>query len=85
MRISGAIGGVASGWPAIAIESLSWRSAADEGQSRRAALKARGPLESGTRSVKAFRVDANTIVGVYLLTPSPPEDASVLEAIVRVK
>lgn len=49
------------------------------------ALKARGPLESGTRSVKAFRVDANTVVGVYLLTPSPPEDASVLEAIVRVK
>jgi len=49
------------------------------------ALRARGPLEAGTRSVKAFRVDANTIVGVYLLTPSPPEDASVLEAIVRVK
>lgn len=49
------------------------------------ALKARGPLESGTRSVKAFRVDASTVVGVYLLTPSPPEDASVLEAIVRVK
>ena len=49
------------------------------------ALKARGPLESGTRTVKAFRVDANTIVAVYLLTPSPPEDASVLEAIVRVK
>jgi len=49
------------------------------------ALRARGPLEAGTRSVKAFRVDANTIVAVYLLTPSPPEDASVLEAIVRVK
>lgn len=49
------------------------------------ALKARGPLESGTRSVKAFRVDPKTVVAVYLLTPSPPEDASVLEAIVRVK
>ena len=49
------------------------------------ALRARGPLEAGTRSVKAFRVDANTVVGVYLLTPSPPEDASVLEAILRVK
>jgi hypothetical protein len=48
------------------------------------ALKARGPLEAGTRTVQAFRVDANTVVGVYLLTPSPPEDASVLEAIVRV-
>ena len=32
--------------------------------------------------MKAFRVDANTVVGVYLLTPTPPEDASVLEAIV---
>lgn len=49
------------------------------------ALRARGPLEPGTRTVKAFRVDATTVVGVYLLTPSPPEDASVLEAIVRVK
>ena len=48
-----------------------------------AALKAR-PLEPGTRSMKAFQVDANTVVGVYLLTPTPPEDASILEAIVRV-
>ena len=50
-----------------------------------AALRARGPLEAGTRSVKAFRIDPTTIVAVYLLNPSPPEDASVLEAIVRVK
>lgn len=49
------------------------------------ALRERGPLEPGTRTVKAFRVDANTVVGVYLLTPTPPEDASVLEAIVHVK
>jgi hypothetical protein len=49
------------------------------------ALRERGPLEAGTRTVKAFRVDANTVVGVYLLTPTPPEDASVLEAIVHVK
>jgi hypothetical protein len=48
-----------------------------------AALKGR-PLEPGTRSMKAFQVDASTVVGVYLLTPTPPEDASILEAIVRV-
>ena len=48
-----------------------------------AALKGR-PLEPGTRSVKAFRVDGSTIVAVYLLTPTPPEDASILEAIVHV-
>jgi hypothetical protein len=41
-------------------------------------------LEPGTRSVKAFRVDDVTIVGVYLLTPTPPEDASVLEAVLLV-
>jgi len=49
-----------------------------------AALKGR-LLEPGTRSMKAFKVDDTTVVGVYLLTPTPPEDASVLEAIVRVK
>lgn len=43
------------------------------------------PLEPGTRSMKAFQVDAHTVVGVYLLTPTPPEDASILEAIVRVE
>jgi hypothetical protein len=42
-------------------------------------------LEPGTRSMKAFQVDAETVVGVYLLTPTPPDDASILEAIVRVK
>lgn len=40
-------------------------------------------LEPGTRSMKAFQPDADTIVGVYLLTPTPPEDASILEAIVH--
>jgi len=48
-----------------------------------AALRAR-PLEPGTRSLQAFRVAADTVVGVYLLTPTPPHDASILEAIVRV-
>jgi hypothetical protein len=47
-----------------------------------AALRSKG-LEPGTRTMKAFRVDADTVVAVYLLTPTPPEEASVLEAIVR--
>ena len=45
------------------------------------ALRDRGLLQVGTRTVKAFRIDARTIVGVYLLTPSPPENATVLEKI----
>jgi hypothetical protein len=49
------------------------------------ALRARGPVEPGTRSVKAFRIDPSTLAIVYLLTPTPPEEASVLEAIVRVR
>lgn len=49
-----------------------------------AALRAR-PLEPGTRSMQAFRVDATTVVGVYLLTPTAPENASILEAIVQIK
>jgi hypothetical protein len=48
------------------------------------ALRVNGLLVAGTRTVKAFRIDDKTIVGVYLLTPSPPEDASVLEKIVYV-
>jgi len=50
-----------------------------------AALRERGPLEPGTRSVKAFRIDPSTIAVVYLLTPTPPEDANVLEAILHVR
>lgn len=42
-------------------------------------------LEPGTRSVKAFQIDATTQVLVYLLAPTPPDDAAILEAIVRVK
>lgn len=41
-------------------------------------------LEPGTRTVKAFRADADTVVGVYLLNPTPPEEASVLEALILV-
>ena len=54
---------------------------APESAAATSALRGR-PLEPGTRSMKAFQVDARTAVGVYLLTPTPPEDASILEAIV---
>jgi len=40
------------------------------------------PLEPGTRMVKVFRV-GDDVVGVYLLTPEPPRDANILEAVVR--
>jgi hypothetical protein len=40
-------------------------------------------LEPGTKSVQAFRIDAGTVVGVYLLDPRPPEQASILEAVIR--
>ena len=46
-----------------------------------AELQAKG-LEPGTRSMKAWRLDANTVVGVYLLTPTAPENASILESII---
>jgi hypothetical protein len=44
-------------------------------------IKDRGLLQSGTRSVKAFDGEPGTVVGVYLLTPYPPENASVLEQV----
>ena len=47
-------------------------------------LRAQGLLQPGTRAVKAFQVDPHTVVGIYLLTPSAPEQASVLEKIVLV-
>lgn len=47
-----------------------------------ATLRASGLLQPGTRAVKAFR-DGDEVIGVYLLTPSPPEDANVLEKIIR--
>jgi Fic family protein len=46
MRKSDATREAASGQPAITFEELPWRSAADEGQSRHAALRARGPYEA---------------------------------------
>jgi hypothetical protein len=47
------------------------------------ALRVRGVLPPGTRTVAAFRVDDETVVGVYLLDPSPPENAALLERVVR--
>lgn len=44
-------------------------------------IKDRGLLQSGTRSVKAFDGEPGTVVGVYLLTPSPPDQANVLEQV----
>ena len=45
-------------------------------------IKERGLLQPGTRSVKAFNAEQQgTVVGVYLLTPTPPENASVLERV----
>jgi len=55
----------------------------DAGAEATAAIHTR-LLEPGTRSMKAFRIDANTVVGIYLLTPKPPEDAHILEAVMRI-
>lgn len=44
-------------------------------------IKERGQIEAGTRSVKAFENADGTVVGVYLLNPSPPDNANVLEKI----
>ena len=44
-------------------------------------LKERGGLEPGTRTLKAFKNPDGTVVGVYLLTPSAPDNANVLEKI----
>jgi hypothetical protein len=44
-------------------------------------IKQRGALQPGTRSVKAFDGQPGTVVGVYLMTPYPPENANVLEQI----
>jgi hypothetical protein len=45
-------------------------------------IRDKGLLQPGTRTVKAFR-EGDTVIGVYLLTPTAPENASVLEKISR--
>jgi hypothetical protein len=57
----------------------------DAGEAGKVALEKDGALEPGTRMVKAFQADADTIVGVYLLTPQPPDHADILEAVVHTK
>jgi hypothetical protein len=49
------------------------------------ALKDKGRIEPGTRAVKAFRGQDGTVIGVYLMTPSAPQNANVLEKIEYVK
>ena len=48
-------------------------------------LRVSGLLQPGTRAMKAFRGETGTVIGVYLLTPSAPENATVLEKITYVK
>lgn len=67
-------------WNQLVVDRSKVSAATDEADR---ALKQR-PLEPGTRSVKAFRVDDGTIVGVYLLAPTPPHDANILEAVLQV-
>ncbi|MBV8756285.1 MAG: hypothetical protein JO257_03350 [Deltaproteobacteria bacterium] len=49
------------------------------------ALKEKGVAEPGTKTVKAFRDKDGTVVGIYLLTPQPPQNANVLEKITYTK
>jgi len=44
-------------------------------------LKDFGGIEPGTRAMKAFKNADGTVVGVYLLTPSAPDNANILEKI----
>jgi hypothetical protein len=45
----------------------------------RQAVMAQRDLPPGTRSWQAFRAGDHALVAIYLLTPSPPSNASVLE------
>ncbi len=49
------------------------------------ALLARRDLPVGTRTWVAFRAGETTLAGVFLLTPTPPENATILEEIIRVE
>ena len=48
-------------------------------------LREHGLLEPGTRAVKAYQLDAHTVAAVYLLQPSPPDNANVLERVAIIK
>lgn len=47
----------------------------------RGQIAARQELPAGTKTWVAFR-SGDTLVGIYLLTPSPPENAQVLEQLI---
>lgn len=65
-------------WNDLVAERMKITQPSDEALQK---IKERGQIEAGTRSVKAFKNADGTVVGVYLLTPSPPDNASVLEKI----
>jgi hypothetical protein len=48
-------------------------------------IKDKGLLQPGTRSVQAFVGEPGTVVGVYLLQASPPDNANILEQVTSAK
>ena len=69
-------------WNELITERMKTTQPSDEALQQ---IKDRGQLEAGTRSVKAFKNADGSVVGVYLLTPSPPENANVLEKVTYVQ
>ncbi|MCX5743354.1 MAG: hypothetical protein NT062_12750 [Proteobacteria bacterium] len=65
-------------WNQLVADRMKLSPVSDEAM---ATLRASGLLQAGTRAMKAYR-DGDLVIGVYLLTPTPPEDASILERIV---
>jgi hypothetical protein len=65
-------------WNEMVAERLKKSPVSDSALQR---IKERGLLQAGTRSVKAFDGEPGTVVGVYLLTPYPPDHANVLEQV----
>jgi hypothetical protein len=50
----------------------------------KAQLSAQQPLPEGTKTWVAFTSGTSALVGVYLLDPSPPQNAMILEELVEV-
>lgn len=69
-------------WNELVGERMKLAPASDEALQQ---IKDRGQLEPGTRTVKAFKNTDGTVVGVYLLTPSAPDHANVLEKVTYAK
>ena len=66
-------------WNELVGERMKTTPASDDALCRRS--RTTGLLQTGTRSVKAFDGEPGTVVGVYLLTPYPPDNANVLEQV----